>query len=236
MRRSARPSGRSRSRRARTTRRRATTGTVARPSCATTSTAREASHPSRIPLVALRAAVERMRDLEAEISGCRAELAEEPDLTAYDVGALPTPEWRRPAVIGAGAHGAGRRAGGHGPLGPIGQVPLVAALAITGVGVGLAVLAIVRRRRSLDVGRQNVLRDERDLAPPARSLGDRAGDARRRGQTRPGAREHRPRGPARRRDAAGPGDGPCRRHRSGDGRAARAARGRDAVGRSGSAA
>jgi hypothetical protein len=39
-------------------------------------------------------------------------------------------------------------------------VPLVAALAITGVGVALAVLAIVRRRRTLDVGRQNVLRDE----------------------------------------------------------------------------
>ncbi len=122
--------------------------------------AREASHPSRIPLVALRAAVERIRDLEAKISGFRAELAEEPDLTAFDVGALPTPEWRRPAIIGLVLTALGVVLAVTGTLGPIGQVPLVAALAITGVGVALAVLAIVRRRRTLDVGRQNVLRDE----------------------------------------------------------------------------
>ncbi|HEY8198637.1 MAG TPA: AAA family ATPase [Candidatus Limnocylindrales bacterium] len=125
----------------------------------------DAAHPSRIPLVALRAAVERIRDLEAKISEYRAELAEEPDLSSYDVGALPTPEWRRPAIIGlvltvVGVGLAVAGAVGTINLGPIGQIPTVVAFAIAAVGVALDVLAIVRQRRSKDVGRQNVLRNE----------------------------------------------------------------------------
>ena len=121
---------------------------------------RDSAHPSRIPLVALRASVERIRDLEARISQYRAELAEEPDLTAYDVGELPTPEWRRPAIIGLVLTVVGVALAITGTLGPIGQVPTFVALAIAAVGVALAMLAVVRKRRSKDVGRQNVLRDE----------------------------------------------------------------------------
>jgi uncharacterized protein YhaN len=127
--------------------------------------AREGAHPSRIPLVALRAAVERVRDLEAKISRYRAELAEEPDLTSYDVGQLPTPEWRRPAIIGliltvVGIALAAAGIFGVTNLGPIGQIPTYVALAIAGIGVLFDVVAIVRQRRSRDVGRQNVMRDE----------------------------------------------------------------------------
>ena len=116
-------------------------------------------------MVALRAAVERIRDLEAKISEYRAELAEEPDLSSYDVGALPTPEWRRPAIIGlvltvVGVGLAVAGAVGTINLGPIGQIPTFVALAIAAIGVALDVLAIVRQRRSKDVGRQNVLRNE----------------------------------------------------------------------------
>ena len=127
--------------------------------------ARDGAHPSRIPLVALRAAVERIRDLESRISQYRAELAEEPDLTSYDVGALPTPEWRRPAIIGlvltvVGIALAITGTVGAISFGPIGQIPTYVALAIAGVGVAFDAVAIVRQRRSKDVGRQNVLRDE----------------------------------------------------------------------------
>ncbi len=120
---------------------------------------REAAHPSRLPLVALRAAVERIRDLESKISQYRAELAEEPDLSAYDVGQLPTPEWRRPATIGLLLTVVGIALAITGTLGPLGEVPTYVALAIAGVGVAFAVVAVVRQRRSKDVGRQNVMRD-----------------------------------------------------------------------------
>lgn len=128
--------------------------------------ARDGAHPSRIPLVALRAAVERIRDLESKISQYRAELAEEPDLTSYDVGQLPTPEWRRPAIIGLILTVVGIALAVAGTLSLTGflsilsQVPFVAALAIAGIGVVFDLVAIVRQRRSKDVGRQNVLRNE----------------------------------------------------------------------------
>ena len=159
---------------------------------------REAAHPSRLPLVALRAAVERIRDLESKISQFRAELAEEPDLSAYDVGQLPTPEWRRPATIGLLLTVVGIALAITGTLGPLGEVPTYVALAIVGVGVAFAVVAVVRQRRSKDVGRQNVMRDAQiDPSTPG-PLRDRAGDARRRSEARPGAQQHRPAGPAHR--------------------------------------
>jgi hypothetical protein len=121
---------------------------------------RDGAHPSRIPLIALRASVERVRDLESRISEYRAELAEEPDLTSYDVGELPTPRWRRPAIIGLILTVAGIALAITGTLGPLGPVPIYVALAIAAVGVAFDVVAVVRQRRSKDVGRQNVLRDE----------------------------------------------------------------------------
>jgi DNA repair exonuclease SbcCD ATPase subunit len=54
------------------------------------------SHPSSIPLLELRAIVERVRSLEYKMSEIRAELASEPEIS-YD--AIPEPRWRRLAGV-----------------------------------------------------------------------------------------------------------------------------------------
>jgi DNA repair exonuclease SbcCD ATPase subunit len=61
---------------------------------------RDAAHPSRIELSQLQTAVERLRAQEQTISKLHADLADEPDVSSYDVGALPTPRWRRWALLG----------------------------------------------------------------------------------------------------------------------------------------
>jgi hypothetical protein len=53
----------------------------------------EAAHPSPVALPGLRGAVERARNLEFQLSELRAELAAEPDLSAWDM-TMPSPRWR----------------------------------------------------------------------------------------------------------------------------------------------
>ncbi|MDP8905631.1 MAG: AAA family ATPase [Chloroflexota bacterium] len=60
----------------------------------------EASHPSSVAAVTLKAAVERLRSLEFRLSEMRAELASEPDLSGYEL-ALPNPNPRRWAIASA---------------------------------------------------------------------------------------------------------------------------------------
>ncbi|MBA3779118.1 MAG: AAA family ATPase [Chloroflexi bacterium] len=120
---------------------------------------REASHPSKIPLAQLRADVERLRQLEAAISGLRAELATETEVASYDVG-IQVPNWSRWAILAI----------------VLAVVAVILALARTALGLGIAgaLLALVvgagavgstfwavrERNAAFDERRQTLLRDE----------------------------------------------------------------------------
>ena len=118
----------------------------------------EASHPSPVPLARLKAIVDHLRNLEFSLSEMRAELAAEPDLSAFDV-ALPSPRWR-PWLFAAAALllfalvalGAG----------------IVAGAAVLGVIVGAVLLAAAgfafftsyrERTRISDIRVQNEMRE-----------------------------------------------------------------------------
>ncbi|MGZ3588877.1 MAG: ATP-binding protein [Candidatus Limnocylindrales bacterium] len=127
---------------------------------------KEASHPSATPLPVLRAGVEKLRNQEEMISRLRAELADQPDLSGYDVGQLPTPAWRRWALAGLALVIVGvvlavgavvtPLADISTPLGSAGTV-LGAVLAVAGVAVNLWALRL--QRMTSDVKRQNQLRE-----------------------------------------------------------------------------
>ena len=121
---------------------------------------KEAAHPAAIPLATLRAAVERLRVLEARISEHRAELADQPDLSGFDVGALPTPGWRRWSILAAVLALLGLSVAATGTIGPFGQVPGYVGLWIVALGLLAGAAAVVLQRRGKDVRRQNVLREE----------------------------------------------------------------------------
>ncbi|HMJ81490.1 MAG TPA: AAA family ATPase [Candidatus Dormibacteraeota bacterium] len=120
---------------------------------------KEATHPSRIALPVLRATVDRLRNQEATIGRLRQELSDQPDLSSYDVGQLPTPAWRRWAMTGLGLVVLGiliALIGVTTSLGDTGAL-IGAVLAVVGVGVNLWALRL--QRRSSDVKRQNELRE-----------------------------------------------------------------------------
>lgn len=122
--------------------------------------ARDESHPAKVSLAVLRTAVEGLRLAEAKISECRAELADQPEVSGYDVGALPTPSWRRWATVTGLLAVIGVFIAVTGTPGSFGAAPAYLGLAMAGLGVLIGVAAVVLRRRSSDVRRQNVLREE----------------------------------------------------------------------------
>jgi DNA repair exonuclease SbcCD ATPase subunit len=121
--------------------------------------ARDAAHPSRIELSQLQTAVERLRAQEGRISELRASLADEPDVSGYDVGALPTPNWRRWALLGLLLAAIGAFAALGGLVAQLGETGSVLGLVVAGVGLLLTVVAVIQQRRSHDVSRQTLLRE-----------------------------------------------------------------------------
>jgi uncharacterized protein YhaN len=119
----------------------------------------EASHPSNISLPGLRAAVERLRQLEYRLSEIRAERAAEPDLSSYDVN-LPAPRWERWAIASAGL-AVGALLVGAAAVAIAGMLlpALVGAVVLAALAAVTAVMAVRRRRQLSDVRLQNELRD-----------------------------------------------------------------------------
>lgn len=118
----------------------------------------DAAHPSPVPLEMIRPAVERMRELDFQLSEMRAEMAAEPDLSGYDASARP-PRWRPwlwlagLLVVGAAAAAVAGLAAGAGIVGlAAGAILLVVAL--------VAFMVSRRQRRRLnDILVQNELRE-----------------------------------------------------------------------------
>lgn len=121
--------------------------------------ARDAAHPSKIELEVLQPAVERLRAQEQRIGELKAALADEPDVSRYDVGALPTPRWRRLALAGLALAVVGVFIALGGLVAQLGTAGGLIGLVVAAVGVVLAGLAFVQQRRSHDIARQNVLRE-----------------------------------------------------------------------------
>jgi hypothetical protein len=134
----------------------------------------EASHPSPISLPGLRAAVERIRNLEYRLSELRAELASEPDVS-FD--AIPEPPWRRWLTVSSA-------------LAVLALLALVAGIALElvavgfvlafGLGVGAAASGMRARRlraRVGDVQLQNELR-ENEITRRLRGRSQRADELR----------------------------------------------------------
>ena len=118
----------------------------------------DASHPSSVPLAVLRPTIEHLRGLEFRLSEMRAEMAAEPDLSAYDL-TTDIPRWKPwrlvagllvvVAVVAAlGGVVAGAAVAGV----------AVAAAALIGAGASFLV-SNSKRRRLNDVLIQNELRE-----------------------------------------------------------------------------
>jgi DNA repair exonuclease SbcCD ATPase subunit len=125
--------------------------------------AREGAHPSHLPLSALRAAVERLRLDEGEISGQRARLAERPETVDNEAAVPALPDWRRPALGGAVLTVAGIAAAvvfGSGVGTSPSSTAAYAGLAAAAAGGLLVLLALFRRRRGSDARQRNLLRTE----------------------------------------------------------------------------
>ena len=120
---------------------------------------RESRHPSRTALPVLRTSVEQLRDLERRISELRAGLAEEPDVSGYDVAPGPS-RWRPwfvAAVLLAMAAAVVALVGtslGLGPLAPLASFALVLMALIALLG------AVRARGRAADWRRREVLREQ----------------------------------------------------------------------------
>ena len=117
----------------------------------------EAAHPSSVALPALRSTVEHLRGLEFHLSEMRAEMAAEPDLSAYD--ALSVPRWKPWLAAGVVMIVAALVAAGAG---------IAVGAAVPGLGGGAALLVLggialyvaSRRRAQLaDIELQNELRE-----------------------------------------------------------------------------
>jgi DNA repair exonuclease SbcCD ATPase subunit len=118
----------------------------------------DASHPSNVALATLKTTVARLRNLEFELSEMRAEMAAEPDLSAYDI-ALVAPRWRPWMFIGVALLVGAVVAGGAafavaGPL--VGAVAIVV-LALSGVACLWRAVGV--RRELNDYRLQNELRE-----------------------------------------------------------------------------
>ena len=136
----------------------------------------EASHPSSVSLLALKAAVERLRTLEYRLSEMRAELASEPDLSAYQIS-LPSPNPQRWSIV-AVALGA---LAGLALLGGVvlGQLILGLVVAVLlGLGAaGCAFMYLQARRQRIGVEIENQLR-ETEIARRLRGRSQRAEELR----------------------------------------------------------
>ncbi|HEX5465987.1 MAG TPA: AAA family ATPase [Candidatus Limnocylindrales bacterium] len=121
--------------------------------------ARDAAHPSTIPLETLQLAVEELRRHEQRIGELRAALADEPDVSGYDLGALPTPRWRRWATVGIVLALVGVLVALGGTVAKLGLGAGAVGLIAAAVGLVLAAVADRQRRRSQDLHRQNELRE-----------------------------------------------------------------------------
>jgi hypothetical protein len=136
----------------------------------------EASHPAAISLAGLKAAVERLRSLEYRLSEVRAELASEPDLSAYEL-AMPSPHPQRwiiaAAVLGIGALlvAAGGVIAGQPVLG----IVLAAVMAVA--AVGSLVTARRARRQISQHAMANQLR-ETEISRRLRGRSERADELR----------------------------------------------------------
>ncbi len=134
--------------------------------------AKEGSHPARTSLPLLRAAVEKLRNQEAAISHLREELADQPDLSRYDVGKLPTPAWRRWASGGLALVVVGLvLAIGAVAVQPLGETAKIVGAALAVVGGLLILYALRQQRMGSDVKHQNALRD-REIARRLRGRSD----------------------------------------------------------------
>lgn len=120
----------------------------------------EAAHPASMPLATLRAATERLRQEEATVSTLRAELADAPDVSTYDVGNLPSAAWRRFAVAGIALVLIGAVVAlGTIAIPPLGSASSIVGIVIAGAGLLLTVVGLFQQRRASDTRRQNVLRE-----------------------------------------------------------------------------
>ncbi len=118
----------------------------------------ETSHPTRIPLATLRAAVDELRGIEFRLSEMRAELAAEPDLSGYDV-AIPKVRWRPWAFAGGAALLLAVVALAGGALAGSLPIGIVAAIVLGVLGAAALVISMRERTRVGDVRLQNELRE-----------------------------------------------------------------------------
>ena len=118
----------------------------------------DAEHPSATPLPQLKTRVERLRNLEFDISEMRAELAAEVDLSGYDV-AIAVPRWQPWAVIGAVLVIAALGALAFGAISGSLVVGLVGAVVLGAIGAFALWRGYRMRRRVGDIRMQNELRE-----------------------------------------------------------------------------
>lgn len=135
----------------------------------------EASHPSLLPLSALRGGVERLRNHEYRLSEMRAELAAEQDVVAQRI-AVTTPNWRPWAFLSILLIAAAVAAAVAGEMLQASSIGLVAAAVLAVLGVGALLMTWLQRRRLAAARDQNQLR-EADIArrlTGRTALGDQA--------------------------------------------------------------
>jgi hypothetical protein len=116
---------------------------------------REASHPSKVPVVVLRTGVERLRGHEQRISELRAELAEEGDF-GVDIRELPPP-WQPWAGVGIALTFAALVVAGAALN--LGQQLAPVALGLLAAAVGATLVALRRLRKSHEITRRNLLHE-----------------------------------------------------------------------------
>jgi energy-coupling factor transporter ATP-binding protein EcfA2 len=118
----------------------------------------EAGHPATVSLPSLRASVEALRNVEYRLSEVRAELASEPDVSAYDMS-IPTTRWRPWALGGIVASVAALVVALAGTAVGLGVVVVLVAAVLAATGVLTAYYARRQQRLMRDIALQNELRD-----------------------------------------------------------------------------
>ncbi len=137
----------------------------------------EGSHPSSNPLPVLRQIVERIRALDREVVGLRAQLEGEPVSVDYEV-VIPEPRYRPFAWLALLLAAGGVAAVAVGVVAGV-TAAIAAGAAAAGVGLLLALVARARRRAAFDFRRQKGLREE-EIARRLRGRSQLADDLRRR--------------------------------------------------------